>query len=328
MKHSPRLPSATEQAYANDTPLLLGYDPLQEIYQWNMISVVLLGELLLVCVALVPLYNNLSLMASDSIWGIRPSIIIPFLLLLFVIPHFFKWKRYRSEKQQREILRREALSLSAPDQALTQSRSSLHGLSLPIEIESRQKSFFSIQTIFGICFLIVLLMINYVTVLAGSWEMPSWFMIVPTILGVAMVPSLYVGIGRTVRLRIAGHYLLPSLKIDDEAITARYQHDTISISWRDVRYFGLVSSATFFKLPGKQGTQNPPEREAFEISDSENSICWLKASPFRSHRLFWFGEVELSDKDYAAFTQQLASIIMERTGLPLYDLRLAKHKPR
>ncbi|MBA2285371.1 MAG: hypothetical protein H0W02_07820 [Ktedonobacteraceae bacterium] len=51
------------------------------------------------------------------------------------------------------------------------------------------------------------------------------------------------------RLRICGHYLLPSLTINDESITARYGRDTITIAWRDIRHFGLVNSATFRQLP-------------------------------------------------------------------------------
>lgn len=86
-----------------------------------------------------------------------------------------------------------------------------------------------------------------------------------------------------VGLFLAGHYLLPSLAIDDESIAACYGPNTITIAWRD--------------------------------------ICWLKAAPLRHHRLFRFGEIALSDQEYAAFTQQLAALLMEKTGLPLYDLR-------
>jgi hypothetical protein len=84
-----------------------------------------------------------------------------------------------------------------------------------------------------------------------------------------------------------------------------------------------VSSATFRGLPGSK-TKSP--REAFEISDGENAICWLKTEPLSSHRLSRFGKIVLSDEDYAAFTQQLAALIIDKTGLPLYDLRLDKHK--
>ncbi|HEY3993168.1 MAG TPA: hypothetical protein VGM01_09855 [Ktedonobacteraceae bacterium] len=86
-------------------------------------------------------------------------------------------------------------------------------------------------------------------------------------------------------------------------------------SGRQILKSGITSSST-----------PAPEREDFEVSDGENIICWLKAKPFRHHRLFRFGEVALSDEDYTAFTQQLATLIVERTGLPLYDLRLARHK--
>jgi hypothetical protein len=133
------------------------------------------------------------------------------------------------------------------------------------------------------------------------------------------------------RLHIAGRYLLPSLAIDDEAITARYGRSAITIPWRGIRYFALLDSSTFRQLPTstnsptfrqllKTGILSPgtpaPKYEAFEISDGENIICWLKTTPFRHHRLFRFGEIALSDEDYATFTQQLASLLMEKTNLP------------
>ncbi|GCE07160.1 hypothetical protein KDAU_44890 [Dictyobacter aurantiacus] len=189
--------------------------------------------------------------------------------------------------------------------------------------------------------LAVSLVTNYTIVLADSSQ-PLVYAVAPHLLAMAII-GLGVGMWMEMRLYIAGYYLLPSLTIDDESITARYGRGTITIAWSDIRYFALVDSTTFCRLPT---SDNPPTfrqlltsggtlshlpvpaHEAFEISDGENMICWLKAAPFRHHRLFRFGEVALSGRDYAAFTQQLAALLMEKTNLPVYDLRLATQKSR
>ncbi len=63
-------------------------------------------------------------------------------------------------------------------------------------------------------------------------------------------------------------------------------------------------------------------------------ICWLAAEPFSAYTLLWSSgapsptQVTLSAQDYASFTQQLSSLTVAKTGGPLYDLRLAKHKKK
>jgi hypothetical protein len=45
-----------------------------------------------------------------------------------------------------------------------------------------------------------------------------------------------------------------------------------------------------------------------------------------SYDLLWSGETALSAQDYAFLTQQLASLIVAKTGCPLLDLRLPMGK--
>jgi hypothetical protein len=112
------------------------------------------------------------------------------------------------------------------------------------------------------------------------------------------------------------------LRVDNEGMSAHYGRETISIAWKDVRYFALVSDTAFSKLPSFRASK----REAFEISDGKNMICWLVAFPFPSHNLLWPGKTVLSAQDYASLTQQLASLIVAKTDCPLLDFRLPKHR--
>lgn len=208
---------------------------------------------------------------------------------------------------------------------------------LPMRVVSRRKQAFTGRIATEVALLAASLVALY-AILLISPSQPRFLYAVPGLLALTIL-SLGLVIWIEMRLPIAARYLLPSFTIDNEAITARYGHSTITIAWHDIRYFALVSSDTFRQLPTSDNpptfrrilrtgltSSNTPAHEAFEISDGENVICWLKATPFRHHSLFRFGEVALSDGDYAAFTQQLAALIMAKTGLQLYDLRLAKHK--
>ncbi|HEY3992183.1 MAG TPA: hypothetical protein VGM01_04795 [Ktedonobacteraceae bacterium] len=124
--------------------------------------------------------------------------------------------------------------------------------------------------------------------------------------------------------RVTKQYLLPWLDIDNEGITVRYGRDTISIHWNDICYFALTSSALLLR----SRATSPQKYETFEISDGENMICWQAAPPARSLRLLQNGEVPLSPQGYTLFTQQLAALIVERTGLPLYDFRMPERKAK
>ncbi|HEU5378840.1 MAG TPA: hypothetical protein VFV38_25735 [Ktedonobacteraceae bacterium] len=344
MEHDLHLPGETAQVLKKGANMLRGYDPLREIYQWKLLSLLFFSELILVGLASLPMYNSAWLLAEGAVWGIHPGAFVPFLLLLGTIPFLLVYNHYRKERRARVKLRHEALVLHAVDQASAQLQPSpaFQKILLPVQVECRRKRAFTNRVLLEILLLVASLVGSYLIVLVNPSEPRFLYAAVPGLLSV-MIIGFSVGIWLEMRLPIAGRYLLPSLAIDDEAITAHYGRSTITIPWRNIRYFALVDSSTFRQLPTsthpptfcqvlKAGILSPgtpaPEHEAFEISDGENIICWLKATPFRHHRLFRFGEVALSDEDYAAFTQQLASLLMEKTNLPLYDLRLATQKPR
>lgn len=342
MEHAFQPPDKGAQVSGNKTRKLRGYDPLREIYQWNLVSLLCFSEVLCVGSASWPTFNSAFMLAEGTIWGIRPGTLVPLFLLLGTIPFLFMYECYREERQARARLRRKSLMLHESDHASVQVQpsSALQPLPLPMQIESRRKRSFTIRVALAIFLLAVSLVANYTIILANHAEPLFLYAAVPSLLATTMI-GLSAAIWIEMRLRIAGCYLLPSLAIDGESITACYGRDTITIKWRDIRYFALVNSLTLRQLPtsnnpptlrqllksGRTSSKpSVPAHEVFEISDGENVICWLKAAPFRNHRLCRFGEVVLSDQDYIAFTQQLAALIVERTGLPLYDLRFAKYK--
>jgi hypothetical protein len=341
MKHGLQISGKTAQVSKHTARMLRGYDPLRAIYQGNLVSALFFSELILIGFASMPTFDSAFFFVGSAFWGLRVGMIILFFLLLGSLPLLLMYKRYRAEGRIRASLRQEALTHYGQAPTQYQSSPTSPQWPLPMQVTSQRKRALSIRLIFEIGLLTASLITDS-AVMSLSPSQPRFLYALPGLLAIAIM-SLSIVIWLEMRLPIAGHYLLPSLTIDDEAIAARYGHLTITIPWQNIRYFALVDSNTFRQFPTsdnpptfrqilKNGItyKSPPlpEHEVFEISDGENIICWLKATPFRHHRLFRFGEVALSDEDYATFTQQLASLLMEKTNLPLYDLRIAMQKSR
>lgn len=341
MQHELHMSEETAQIAKNTARMLRGYDPLKAIHQGNLILVLFSSELILIGFASLPTFDSAFFYASSAFWGIRSGMIMPFLLLLGIIPLLLTYKHYRDEEQTRTEQRQAALIYAETGQMPEQKQLSptVQQWPLPMQVTSQQKRAFTWRIMVEIALLVASLIADS-AVIFTSPSQPRFLYALPGLLGI-MIIALSLVVWLEMRLPIAAHYLHPSLTIDDKAITARYGHDTISIAWHDIHYFALVSSVTFHQLPTtdkpptfrqilKAGITyshiSTPDNEAFEISDGENIICWLKATPLRHHRLSRFGKIALSDEDYTAFTQQLAALIMARTGLPLYDLRLDRHK--
>jgi len=256
MKHDLHMSGETAQVPKNRTNMLRGYDPLREMYQWKLVSLLFFSELLLVGLASIPTYNSAWLLAEGGVWGIHPGAFVPFLLLLGTIPFLLVYKHYRKERRARAELRREALVLHEVDQVPAQIQPSpaFQKLLLPVQIEYRRKRSFTNRVLLEILLLVASLVGNYTIALVNPSEPRFLYAAVPGLLAIAII-GLSVGIWLEMRLPIAGRYLLPSLAIDDEAITARYGRSTITIPWRNIRHFALVDSSTFRQLPT---STNPP----------------------------------------------------------------------
>ncbi|MDQ2905823.1 MAG: hypothetical protein M3Y81_20060 [Chloroflexota bacterium] len=229
-------------------------------------------------------------------------------------------RRKRSEKKQRDPLRKDVINGNSQLLAPIQPSPYAQMLALPVHIEGRLDRPFTRLPIIGVVVFASMIALD-IWILLGN--PPDLAFLVSS--GSAIAIQIPLWISRAIQKVIAGHYLLPALQVDEDGISARYGRDTISMRWEDVRSFALVSSVTF------RGTG---QREAFELSDGENMICWLVAEPFSAYNLLWSSgapaspQVTLSAQDYVSFTQQLSSLIVAKTGRPLYDLRLPKHKKK
>jgi hypothetical protein len=209
---------------SENTPTTLrGYDPLRELHQWSMFSLLLVSELVLVGAASIPMYNSELMLigAGDLIWGIRPGIIVPFLLLLGILPFLFRYRSYRSEKWERAKLRQMALNC---DTASTELPPFIvaQKFPLPMQIESRLKKLTTASSVIGTLLFTAIIMINALTFLINSSEILFFFSMIAMIVGVGIIFKFGPGIDRDICLRLAGHYLHPSLTIDEETIAARY----------------------------------------------------------------------------------------------------------
>jgi len=300
--------------------MLRGYDPLKEIHHWHLVMFLLVGEFLLASLLLSPFLTGFS---SINAYTWSPQFILGLLLaysLLAITLLIMARRSLRSEKKQRDPLRQGALNRDSQLLAPIQPPPHAQALALPLHIEGRLRWPF-IWLLIGGAVIFASMIVLDIWILLGN--PPDLAFLVSS--GSAIAIQIPLWISRAIQKVIAGHYLLPALQVDEDGISARYGRDTISMHWEDVRYFALASSMTF------RGTG---QREAFELSDGENMICWLVAEPFSAYNLLWSSgapsstQVTLSAQDYASFTQQLSSLIVAKTGRPLCDLRLPKHKKK
>lgn len=251
------------------------------------------------------------------------------MLLIGFFALFLPLRHYRRERTYRDTLRRGALLPTEHKNIPVASR-----LFTPFDerferlhLESQPKKENSRRLIMVIGLFVVLQALNYLLFFGPDWIKSFVWSILTMMLGLLLINAGVTPLRVTLKRRVAATYLLPSLKADEEGISARYGKDAITMRWRDIRYFALVDSASFRGLIDPK--QKKPDgankaRAAYEISDGENRICWLDAPPFSSQLLLLNGESEMSEAQYTTFAQQLASQVSERTELPLYDFRVQK----
>lgn len=314
------------QASQSQTPLrepalLHGYDPFKEWVHWNILAGILAGMLAGMGFISSPPFLNGSLPAGELWTGISVLLLVVLFLVICVVPVLPLWTHIRREERQRNSWRRNALQGIDLRPVSPQPVASEWPLSLPSHLESRISH--ALFTVIGAGGLIVVTVFlsGYLWISgdAGAFS-PVLGELFSVLELIAVFSSL--GIVHLIQRYIMAHYLHPQLSIDAESITARYGRDTITMAWRDVRYFALINS----RLPNAGLYRKASWCEAFEISDGENRVCWLAHQPLSSSRLFTLDGTDLREAGYAKFTQQLAALIMERAQLPLLDFRLEEKK--
>lgn len=294
---------------------------MKECVQWNVLAGFLAGILFFMSFISSPILMNGSWPAGEIQTGFLVLIIVALLIIVCAGPVLPLWIRARHEERQRNSWRRDALQGTDLRLVSPQPVASEWPLSLPSHLESRIRR--ALFIVIGVAGLIVVFFFVPGYLWASGYPgeflrtLVEWFALI-----MAMIPLVYVGFVHLIQMYIAAHYFHPQLHIDHEGITARYGHDTITMAWNDIRYVALINS----KLASAGFNRKAPWREAFEISDGENRVCWLAHQPLSSYRLFRLDDTDFGEPGYAKFTQQVASLIVERTHRPLLDFRLEEKK--
>lgn len=311
------------QESSQEPALLRGYDPVKECVQWNILAGFLAGTLLFMSFISSPSVMNGTWPAGEIQTSFSVLAIAALFLLACAAPVLPLWIRARREERQRNSWRRDALQRTDPRLVSPQPVAPEWPLNLPSHLEGRVHR--ALFTVIGAAGLIVISFFVSGYLWASGYPgeflrtFVEWFALI-----MAFIPLLYLGFVHLIQMYIAAHYFHPQLHIDNDGITARYGHDTITMAWSDIRYFALINS----KLSSAGFNRKAPWREAFEISDGENRVCWLAHQPLSSYRLFSLDDTDFGELGYAKFTQQLAVLIMERTRLPLLDFRQEETKQK
>lgn len=310
------------QASTQEEYMLRGYNPLKEFYHWQLIISMITGGLVTLTYILLPGVNNASFLYTQA-WSLPVSLILLlcFFLVWVGLP-LWSFLRYRHIRQKRDMLRMAAFrgqSLPlASFQPMPFQPTPFYQRVLPLRLESHLKKGLVIWT--GLESLLVGIdwLMNYADY-NHLWTMPTFLSSYSPLLGMALGYAL-IGISMAIQNRIRGFYLLPWLQVDDQGITASYGRDTIAMRWQDIRYFALANTILWRRASTKSA-EKAKKFDVFEISDGENMICWQVNAPPSAYCLRLFSEAVRSPQIYEVFTQQMASLIIERTGLPLCDFR-------
>ncbi|GCE45565.1 hypothetical protein EI42_03484 [Thermosporothrix hazakensis] len=294
-----------------------GYHPLREIYLWSALIYALFGGLLLAGVLLDAnyAYDYMTFRTLFSPALLFLAVFGLFWLLLGVAFPLYLLKRHSTEKRNLHVLRQKALKRDPQLLAAPLSDVSLSSLPQPFALKSALKPLSLIQTI-GVCAVFgFLLVLRGVGLLIGLQHLPAWLLSLPILFSVVLLVLTLTAASR-VQKSVAERYIWPSLKVTRDMIVASYGSDTVSMRWKDVRYFAMVTILPF---------SNPQEwktQYGFELSDGENVIYWhATLDPRAAHRFTFAGKALQSPHQYEEVVQTLAAFIISRAGRPLYDLR-------
>lgn len=309
--------------------MLRGYDPLKENFQWRAVISLLLGELLIISVALSSTLTSLNILVLQRHDGMVLLVPLMYIIVAIVFPPC-NYLYARQERARRNTLRQGLLmskhSLLAPLQPLAFS-----GASFPLYIQRKMKPL-SLAGSVGLVFLICAAFgLDIFTFYASSWKFPPVLIMIMSVCGILIV-AFPIPFIRTILGWITQYYLHPSLQVDEDGITARYRRDTIRMPWKDVRYFALVSDATV--KSSLEGSREG-KREAYEICDGENTICWIGATLREDKGQDddnWLMEglgrprPNTAPSEWGRQVELLPSVIVAKAGLPLHDLRPSAQK--
>jgi hypothetical protein len=107
------------------------------------------------------------------------------------------------------------------------------------------------------------------------------------------------------------------IEVNEAGIKSRDQYKkAIFMSWRDVRLFARYPQPELF---------SDSQVICYELASASHSVCWTWM-PRRTFLTFLVDPALFSD-EYSSRLQALCSLIVARTGLPLYDLSQASISP-
>ncbi len=121
------------------------------------------------------------------------------------------------------------------------------------------------------------------------------------ILGGAVVALL---VGLVVIFFLMRSQLIFTIVVDERGLSSTYRGITSSINWSDARLFAVLNP------------EKPSVMRFYELSNEHTMVRWVNMP---ARLLFRRGE-NLVHAEYRRKVQALLSLIVARTGLPLYDL--------
>lgn len=294
--------------------MLRGFDPYTELYHWFRM-VMFFYVIMLLIVALIFICGWYSEGDSLAIWAIM---LLGLIFPLGISMIYFLGVRGAKELDSLHKRRLEVLAGQNWERAMLQPAA--FSMSLPCQTLRQVKSK-----------RIIILSVSLAFLAIGAAAL-QWFLLNPSfylnniprmlldglpMLQTPLLICLIIPLYATMSL-IRGYYMLPSLDIDDHGISAHYGRHTVTIAWRNIRYFAMTNGKVLDRSTGEV------DRYVYEICDGENVINWVpNARDTAGYQPL------MANGDYTQLAaRQLPEMIIARTGLPLLDLRLFKKPSR
>jgi hypothetical protein len=272
-------------------------DPYTRIQRQQLSALSIIIPLLTVAVIFEVLHSPNDLL--DKV-----IILVPYVLLLIV--GVFALFRSRSNLNRLDQRRERALqgdrSLLAREQPLPDPNS----LPIPTTIKRDQPRravvFQGLAIAFGVLF--IPLVIGIVLGSSQSHHRPgndALLLTVLILLGGAVVALL---VALVLIFFLMRSQLIFTIVVDERGLSSTYQGITASINWSDARLFAVLNP------------EKPSAMRFYELSNKQTVVRWVNM-PART--LFQRRE-SMRYAEYRREVQALLSLIVARTGLPLFDL--------
>ena len=259
---------------------------------WNILHLLLLPVGIILIVGSI---SNLSSFGRELLWGGLFSVLVS--VVIFLQELFLR--RIQQRRQEAAFGDQMLLATEQPAPDAT-------ALSLPMTIKQGMRKRF---VLFGVVEMLVVVVLvgGYLVYPSMRNHFSSGLLIV---IGLSLAIFL---IMMGVAFAMISRQLSQQLYLTEDGLTSRYMGTVSSIRWGEATLFATYAYAAF-------GAQKSRVASTYELSGANSMVKWTWYK-YKGKNSFMSIGPTIPIDEYNRQMQALLSLVVARTGLPLYDLR-------